>query len=91
MITKYVVGWSKDNIETVEVLRETEKCVFTASGNSERRHNKISDWARYYDSWSDAYDYLIKQVENSVSAAESKFKIECDRRVKIESLRDPSK
>lgn len=91
---KYVTDYSKDNIEEVEVLRETEKCVFVSSGaknDSERRMNKSSDWARYHDTWDKAYDYLVSCANSNVEYKERQFKNACDNRVKVEALKATKK
>lgn len=80
MIIRYMTGgWDKE-IETKEVERETEKCVWIG-GN---RHLKWTSWHKYHDTWEDAKDYLLcvakRKVESHegqlVSAKESLSKIE---------------
>jgi len=85
---KYLVDYSKDNIKEIDIIRETEKCVYIACGSGERRVAKLSTWGNYFDSWDDAYTYLINNVNNEVESAERRFKAACEKRVKVESLEE---
>ena len=92
---KYKTGYSKDSIEEIEVIRETEKCVFikpywSGVGRNERRESKISDFGRYYDSWDEPHHYLVDEAHDRVKFAESRLKDECKKREKVEKLTQPS-
>lgn len=78
-ITKYKTKWSKNSIERVEVLRETEAFVYvstdgwTKSGKGERRQAKLGEFAQYHNTWADAHAYLMADAENSVTHARSRL------------------
>jgi hypothetical protein len=48
------------NIEKAEIERETKHFVVLENG---RRDAKFSDYCRYYDTFNEAKDYLIKRTE----------------------------
>lgn len=79
-IIKYRTDHFADKIEKVEVLRETEACVYLSRnptlGNKkdERREAKMSDYAQYHDSWADAHTYLMKKAEIAVKYASQNLK-----------------
>jgi hypothetical protein len=54
-----------DEIESFEILRETDKMVFTKRG----RENKRSDFHNWHDSWDDAKKFLVAQAEIRVIKA----------------------
>ncbi len=90
MIIKYKTNYIDDSIEKVEVVRETDKCVFLLrykrNPNSERRESKISGYESYFDSFQDAKDNLLLLSSKRLASVESKFKSEFKKRQKIESL-----
>jgi len=55
----------RPTIEKVEIVRETNACVFLPSnfGGSPRRESKSSDWANYFDTFDQAKDFLISHWE----------------------------
>lgn len=62
---------NKTDIEAVDVVRETEKCVFVPSvswgrkwdGKSVSREAKISEYSRYHDTWEEAHVYLLNKLD----------------------------
>lgn len=74
-IVKFKTGYSIDKIERVEVLRETDKCVYLPTnsgygkGVDERREAKSTEYAQYHDTWADAHTHLLKKAEGRVKAA----------------------
>jgi len=92
MITKYKTNYSKDEIIKVDVIRETEKCVFLESSSlsgriAEQRESKVSSYTRYHDTWGDAHSYLLGCANSLVSSKESQFKAAKDKLAKVESLK----
>ena len=60
-------GYSKNLIQEVEIVRETEKQVVIRSHNgSERREAKRSDYQNYFDDWQSAKDFLLNNAEKKV-------------------------
>lgn len=66
---KYRTRW--DNIEAVEVLRETDKMVFVhgRGGRKEEREAKRSDYQNWFDSWGEAKAFLVANAEKDVEDA----------------------
>lgn len=80
MLTKYAVKgrWKEARIEEVEVLRETEKCVYLPSnrrGVEEVREAKTSEWREYYDTWEEAHAVLVLDAETRLSNARRALEI----------------
>ena len=75
---KYKVRKWKSTIESVEVVKETEKFVVLALNNAfgtgTRRESKVSDYYRYFDSWGEAHQYHIDRLTSSIAATEAKLK-----------------
>jgi hypothetical protein len=66
---KYRTSSYGSDIEIVEVLRETELCVFlppTRRRKTEERAAKVSEWHRYHDSWEAAHDHLLDRATQKV-------------------------
>jgi len=59
------------SIEPVEVVRETDKCVWVKHNGigSERRSNKISDYESWFDTWDEAKAHLVKIAEDDLNRA----------------------
>ena len=77
MLTKYKIKgrWPEAKIEEVEVLRETEKCIFVSTNktksnpNGERKELKMTEWYEYYDTWDAAHAALTDKAERQVTNA----------------------
>lgn len=77
MITKYRIRarYHEAEIEEVEVLRETEQCVFLPANktrsnpNGESRELKKNGWVEYYDTWEEAHAVLVEKTARQVSNA----------------------
>ena len=80
-IIKYKTSYNATGIERVEVLRETEACVYLPTAGwsknkaGERREAKASDYAQYHSTWSDAHNYLIRRAESAVKSARRNLEI----------------
>ena len=72
MITKYRTGGFGGNlIQPVEVERETSVSVWI-NGN---RSLKYTDFLKYWDSWEEAHDYLLKKAEREIKNARRQLEI----------------
>lgn len=74
MLTKYKIrGQFKEaRIDEVQVLRETDKCVYFPSKRpriKEEREAKMSEWHEYYDTWEKAHEALKRDAEVRLSNA----------------------
>ena len=59
-----------DEIEALEVERETAHQVFLPANNGIRagRENKVSDWRNWHDSWEVAHAFLVANAERDVES-----------------------
>ena len=77
MLTKYKikVRWPDAEIEEVEVVRETEHCLFLPAlptkrnPKGETKELKFSEWHEYHDSWEDAHAALTTKANQNVQTA----------------------
>ncbi|MEA3225069.1 MAG: hypothetical protein U9Q07_03900 [Planctomycetota bacterium] len=81
-------------IERVEVVRETDKCVFVASTyrhdkSGERRHAKVSQDEQYFDTWTEAKDHLLEKAREDVERAHARLVEKQDTLQSVESLVKP--
>ena len=87
MIKKYRTGSYGEPIEVVEVDRETEKSVWIKG----HRNEKITNYHSYFDSWSEAHDYLVKKFRNEMSRSKAKYDGAKNRYQEVLSLKEISK
>ena len=75
METWYKAG-SYPSIQRVDVIRETEKCVFTPGygRRKELRNNKCSHYENYFQSYQEAYDFLLAKKERLVENKKTQVK-----------------
>lgn len=64
---KYKTGGYKEDIEAVEIERETESSVWIGV----RRHGKSTNWYKYHDTWEEARTYLLTMVTHRVRNCQS--------------------
>ena len=88
-ITKYKTQPSSTVIEAVEVLRETEQCVYVPRGKHERREFKATRWDRYHDSWEDAHQYLMSKAERKIDDARRDLQLAQSFLGNVKGLRKP--
>lgn len=94
MITKYKINgrYPEAEIEEVEVLRETARCIFVPVNKNksnpagERKELKMTDWAEHYDTWDDAYAALKEKVERKVAYASRELKLANSLAEKVKSM-----
>lgn len=98
MITKYKTGWSKDKIEKVEVIRETEACVFLPTiraatrkdGKVERREAKRGEFACYHDTWESAKAFCMEAAESNVRSARRSLELANAKLGNIKGMKGPA-
>lgn len=66
---KYRIDYG-DKIQKFEVLRETEKTVFYIKNNREERELKISNWAKWFDTFEEAKIFLTVKYKMEIERAE---------------------
>ena len=91
MIVKWRTGgWGSEDIQRVECVRETEKCIFICdSRGRERKSMKHSDYEQYHDSWQAAKDYLLAGARRQVEACKTRLHDARTQLGMIESLKEP--
>ncbi len=86
---KYRTGYEK--IEAIEVLRETEKCVYLPDTKYRAEHKELkrSEWTNWFDSWEEAHAFLVAEAEDKVSVARSRVEILKGRLGQIKGMKKP--
>lgn len=80
MITKYLTSSYRNEITTVQIVRETEKCVFIPRSGpigGERRESKRSEFYSYFSTWEKAHEYLLNRATTKLKYA-IKRKVEAE-------------
>lgn len=68
------------DINKKTVVRETEKTVtFINTNGRNSRANKVSNYERWFNTFEDAKDFLIKKSETKISIAKATISKESDR------------
>jgi hypothetical protein len=78
MIVKWRLGY-RNSISSIDVIRETESCLWVKDDRpyrkiAERRVMKTSAYEMYFDTWEDAYKYLVDRIELSLSECQARMK-----------------
>ena len=63
-------------IDEVEILRETDSSVFTATTRGrkkEQREAKVSGYHQYHDTWEAAHKYLLEMAQNELKRCEQRL------------------
>ncbi len=60
-------------IERREVIRETPYCVFVQDGQRERKENKSGAYEHWFDTWNEAYVFLLGRVQMEYDRAARDF------------------
>ena len=66
MIFKYRISWGIE-IEKIKIIKESEKSVWTEYG---RRELKWSEWRKYFDTFEEAKNHLIKKYKRKIESDE---------------------
>ena len=67
-MVKYKTG--RDNeINKVEVIRETTKSVFLQWGSGETREAKRGPFTDYFDTWNEAWQYLKERAQLRIDSS----------------------
>jgi hypothetical protein len=98
MITKYQTEGKcpKALIVPVDVVRETEHCVFIPfaktrrTPNAERKESKITDWHEYHDSWDLAHKSLMAKAEQSLVDAQRLLDRAISFADEVKAMQDPA-
>lgn len=83
MLTKYKIAARhlKAEIEEVEVVRETEQCVFLPilptkrNTKGESKELKKSEWHEYFDTWEEAHAALTSKANEQVVGARRRLEL----------------
>ncbi len=74
MIKYTTKAWGGGRIEVVEIEKETEHCVWEMTesygGKKLRRYKKHSDYSNYFDTWQEAFDYLLVRAMRKLKLAQ---------------------
>lgn len=84
---KYRRGFSNE-IEKVEITRETEKSIWLKVLSGERKAKKLSRYEVYYDTFEEAKECLIKSIKNNIEQAEIKIESELEELKEAEALKE---
>ena len=59
-----------DNIEAIEVVRETKKQVVLPANSwgKETSENKVSNWTNWHETWEEAHAFLVSKAEREVES-----------------------
>ena len=59
-----------DNIEAIEVVRETKKQVILPANScgKEKIENKVSNWTNWHETWEEAHAFLVSKAEREVES-----------------------
>lgn len=83
-MTKYRSRWQE--IEAVEVERETESCVWING----RKNNKRTDYECYHDTPEHAKAWIISQAQKEVAAAERQLRCAQEKLSKAQNAKLPN-
>lgn len=81
-----------DNIEALEVERETAKQVFlpATNGTRARREDKVSDRSNWHDSWDAAHAFLVANAERDVESLRMRLEQAKGRVGQIRGMKPPT-
>lgn len=72
----------KDEIEEVEIDKETDKSVWINGV----RNAKRTEWANYYDTWEDAHNDLMRHQQRHVESLYRQFQASDKMLIKIKGM-----
>ena len=82
-------SWSNE-IEEVEITRETDKCVFYKGCNGEEiKEHKRTGYRNYFDSWMEAYGYLLERETDNVNKALKNLKKAQEKLKIVQAMKEP--
>lgn len=61
------------DIEKVQVVRETDACVYLPRPSGEQRALKKTTYEGYFDTWQEAKTYLVEGITKDLDIAERRF------------------
>jgi hypothetical protein len=87
---KYKTTFLNAAIEEVEVVRETAKqVVFARPRGIDYREAKRSECKNYFDTWSDAHNYLVAGCEKRINTIQRQLSSELKRLGDVEAMVKP--
>ena len=97
MITKYRTEGKNPRalIVPVEVVRETDHCVFLPTVKTkrhplgERKESKLTEWDEYHDSWDLAHKSLTEKAEREILNAQTLLERSRSFADKVKAMQDP--
>ena len=91
MMYKYLVGGHREQIEKVEITRESDKSIWIkVSDDKERQEKKRSRNGDYYDTWQEAHKDLIDFARRKVERSIQSIKDSRDELNGIINLKEPN-
>lgn len=73
-------------LEEIEIIRETDKCVFLKGGYRERRENKSSNYHEYFETRGEAKNFIITKAREKVENAQSRLDYATELLAEMEAL-----
>jgi uncharacterized protein YciI len=83
--------WFND-IEEIEIIRETEQCVFVPSmayKSNERREAKRSDHVNYFNTWKEAHQFLLDRENVAIKGCERQIAQHRETLKKLQEMSQP--
>lgn len=90
MLTKYRVSSWRDQITEEQFTRETDSTLFHIERGRERKKLKHTTYEDYFDSWQDAYKYLLVRAECKVEKAEADLRRATEQLERVKSIAQPN-
>ena len=88
----HATAYFAPQIDAVEVIRETAKYVVVPGTswhkNTERREQKESNRSRWFDTWGEAHEWLMKIAENKVERARSSLESAQSKLLQVKGMRE---
>lgn len=82
----YMTGDIFDPIKVVDVVRETKKTVWIMKNGKEKRHSMRSSWNNYFNTWSEAREFLIEKQKARIISILKKLEYEENKLGKLERI-----
>lgn len=89
----FASAWFRPSITRVQVSRETPKTVTVVSDDGVRRprvRKRQTDMAGYFDTWEDAWKFLMAHAGKEVGAARRNLELANSRLGNVKGMRRPA-
>ncbi len=91
MMIKYkTMDYGRPEIDQVDVVKETDSCVFIIIDGKERRVAKLSDYVSYHDTWDAAHTHLLGRAEAKLIGARRTLQYAQDAYGNVKGMKKPS-